>query len=53
MGGAMHVARQTTVTAEALDQARRGLGLESEAVAHIQECLDAAFLKGVELTCQC
>ncbi len=45
--------RQTTVTAKALEQARRVLALESEAIAQLHERLDAGFLKGVELICQC
>jgi hypothetical protein len=52
MGGATNVARQTTVTKEALDRARRVLDLESEAIAHLQKCLDTEFLKGVERICQ-
>jgi arabinose-5-phosphate isomerase len=53
MGGATGVVRQGTVTAEALEQARRVLDLESEAIAQLQERLDTGFLKGVELICQC
>jgi arabinose-5-phosphate isomerase len=53
MGGATNIVWQTTVTAEALEQARRVLDLESEAIAQLHERLDAGFLKGVELICQC
>ncbi|MGH8070690.1 MAG: KpsF/GutQ family sugar-phosphate isomerase [Candidatus Entotheonellia bacterium] len=53
MGGATNVAWQTTATTEALQQARRVLDLESEAIARLHDRLDAAFLKGVELICQC
>jgi arabinose-5-phosphate isomerase len=53
MDGATNVVWQTTVTAEVLEQARRVLNLESEAIAQLHERLDAQFLKGVELICQC
>ena len=53
MGGPTRVVRQTTVTAEALEQAQRVLELESEAIAQLRQRLDAGFLKGVELLCQC
>jgi arabinose-5-phosphate isomerase len=53
MGGATNVVWQTTVTAEALEQARRVLDLESGAIAQLHDRLDAGFLKGVELICQC
>ena len=53
MGGATDVAWQTTATTEALQQARRVLDLESAAIARLHDRLDAAFLKGVELICQC
>jgi arabinose-5-phosphate isomerase len=44
---------QTAVSAEALEQARRVLDLESEAIAQLRARLDAAFLTGVELIAQC
>jgi arabinose-5-phosphate isomerase len=53
MGGATDVAWHTTATTEALQQARRVLDLESAAIAGLHDRLDAAFLKGVELICQC
>ena len=53
MGGATNVAWHTTATTEALQQARRVLDLESAAIAGLHDRLDAAFLKGVELICQC
>jgi arabinose-5-phosphate isomerase len=53
MGGATNGAWLTTVTTEALEQARRVLDLESEAIAQLHERLDASFVRGVELICQC
>ncbi|MDQ3827896.1 MAG: KpsF/GutQ family sugar-phosphate isomerase [Candidatus Tectomicrobia bacterium] len=53
MGGLTDTAWQPTVAAEALEQARRVLELESAAIAQLQDRLDAAFLKSVELICAC
>jgi arabinose-5-phosphate isomerase len=53
MGGLTNMAWQPTVTAEALEQARRVLELESAAIAQLRDRLDAAFLKGVQLICEC
>ncbi len=53
MGGMTDVAWQPTSSAEALVQARRVLDLESEAIAQLRDRLDAGFLKGVELICEC
>jgi arabinose-5-phosphate isomerase len=53
MGGMTDIAERPTVIAEALEQARRVLELESDAIAQLRERLDAAFLKGVELICEC
>jgi arabinose-5-phosphate isomerase len=53
MSGAVNVVRQATVTAEALEQARRVLDLESEAIAQLHERLDVEFLKSVEMISQC
>jgi arabinose-5-phosphate isomerase len=53
MSGAVNVVRQATVAAEALEQARRVLDLESEAIAQLHERLDIGFLKGVEMISQC
>ena len=53
MGRATNAVWQTTMTAEALEQARRVLALESEAIAQLHERLDAKFLKGVEMIGQC
>jgi arabinose-5-phosphate isomerase len=53
MGGLTNIVWQPKVTAEALEQARRVLELESAAIAQLGDRLDAAFLKGVELICQC
>jgi arabinose-5-phosphate isomerase len=53
MSGATNIARQTTVTAGALEQARRVLELEREAIAQLHDRLDAGFLKGVEMISQC
>lgn len=53
MGGATNVAWHTTATTEALQQAQRVLDLESAAIAGLHDRLDAAFLKAVELICQC
>jgi arabinose-5-phosphate isomerase len=41
------------MTAEALEQARRVLDLESQAIARLHERLGAEFLKGVEMIGQC
>jgi arabinose-5-phosphate isomerase len=53
MAGASDVGWQTTVTAEAVAQARRVLNLESEAIAQLHERLDTSFLMGVELIARC
>jgi arabinose-5-phosphate isomerase len=53
MGGATNGEWPTTVTTEALEQARRVLDLESEAIAQLHGRLDARFIRGVELICQC
>jgi arabinose-5-phosphate isomerase len=53
MGGTPNAEWQTTVPIEALEQARRVLELESEAIAQLCERLDAGFLQSVELICQC
>jgi arabinose-5-phosphate isomerase len=53
MSGLTDTAWQSMVAAEALEQARRVLELESAAIAQLQDRLDAAFLKGVELICAC
>jgi arabinose-5-phosphate isomerase len=53
MGGATSIVWQTTVIAEALEQARRVLDLESEAIARLHERLGAEFLKGVEMIGRC
>jgi arabinose-5-phosphate isomerase len=53
MGGMTDIAWQPTSSAEALVQARRVLDLESEAIAQLRDRLDAGFLKGVELICEC
>jgi arabinose-5-phosphate isomerase len=53
MGGLTNMAWQPTVTAEALEQARRVLELESAAIAQLRDRLDVAFLKGVQLICEC
>jgi arabinose-5-phosphate isomerase len=53
MGGLTNIAWQPTVTAEALEQARRVLELESAAIAQLRDRLDVAFLKAVELICEC
>jgi arabinose-5-phosphate isomerase len=53
MSGAANVVRPATVTAEALEQARRVLDLESEAIAQLHERLDVGFLKSVEMISRC
>jgi arabinose-5-phosphate isomerase len=53
MGRATNAVWQTTMTAEALEQARRVLDLESKAIAQLHERLGAEFLKGVEMIGQC
>jgi arabinose-5-phosphate isomerase len=53
MGGATDSVWQTEVTAEPLEQARRVLDLESEAIARLHERLGVEFLKGVEMIGQC
>jgi arabinose-5-phosphate isomerase len=53
MSGAANAVRPATVTAEALEQARRVLDLESRAITQLHERLDMEFLKSVEMISQC
>jgi arabinose-5-phosphate isomerase len=53
MGGATNIVWQSTVTAEALAQARRVLDLESAAIAQLHERLGVEFIKAVEMIGQC
>jgi arabinose-5-phosphate isomerase len=53
MSGAANAVRPAPVTAEALEQARRVLDLESRAITQLHERLDMEFLKSVEMISQC
>jgi len=53
MSGLANAVRQATVTAEALEQARLVLDLESEAITQLHKRLDGGFLKGVAMISQC
>src|SRR5918912_1354311 len=53
MGGVPDIALHRPVDLEALQQARRVLELESDAISQLHGRLDGAFLQGVELMCRC
>jgi arabinose-5-phosphate isomerase len=53
MGGVPDIALHRPVDLEVLQQARRVLELESDAISQLHGRLDGAFLQGVELMCRC